>query len=113
MFPAEIIGLFDTVVTKCWIDEILPAWTDQIDADLRTHLESNNIKTLPVNFKRDHVKRMRDLGTRDVQTLVAIRGLVLRTSEVQPEMAQGYFECNICQKSVTRDLVYGKISEPK
>jgi len=112
MFPAEVIGIFDSVVTRCWLEEILPNQDIQ-DDQMKLHLESNNVKTIPVNFRREQVKRMRDLGTTDVQTLVAVRGLVLRTSEVQPEMAQGHFACNLCQKTLTRDLINGKIQEPK
>merc|ERR1719359_2054129 len=103
--------MFDAVVTKCWIDEILPVV--EIEPEAKATLESNNVKTLPVNFRRENVKRMRDLCTKDVQTLVAMRGLVLRTSEVQPEMAHGFFQCTCCQATVTRDLLNGKIQEPK
>lgn len=115
LFPSEIIGIFDTVVTRCWIEDILPlqALENNMDESRKAQLETCNVKTIPVNFKRDHVRRMRDLNTQDVQTMVAIRGLVLRTSEIMPEMAQGHFVCSMCTNKVERDLINGKISEPR
>jgi len=103
------------VVTRCWIEEILPqqALQTNIDDQERAKLESCNVKTLPVNMKKEHVRKMRDLCTKDVQTLVAVRGLVLRASEVQPEMAQGFFRCSMCQNEVSANLQHGKICEPK
>lgn len=68
---------------------------------------------MPYNMSPNLVRRMRDLGTKDIQTLIAIRGLVLRVSEIIPEMALAVFKCSTCEDIQTAELVNAKIIEPK
>ncbi|CRK18624.1 hypothetical protein BN1708_017680, partial [Verticillium longisporum] len=44
--------------------------------------------------------------------LVSIKGLVIRTSPIIPDMKDAFFRCNVCNHSVNVGLDRGKISEP-
>jgi len=44
--------------------------------------------------------------------LVCIKGLVIRTTPVIPDMKDAFFKCNVCGHSVTVQLDRGKIREP-
>ena len=44
--------------------------------------------------------------------LICIKGLVIRTTPVIPDMKDAFFRCNVCQHSVNVGLDRGKIREP-
>ena len=63
-------------------------------------------------FNLTKVHRMRDLNPEDIDQLVAIRGMVTRTSGIVPEMRQAYFRCTNCRNTETVDVDRGHIAEP-
>ncbi|XP_074335699.1 DNA replication licensing factor MCM6 [Apium graveolens] len=55
------------------------------------------------------LKRLRELSTSEIGKLVAVRGVVTRTSEVRPELLQGTFKCLECatiMKNVEQQFKY-------
>jgi DNA replication licensing factor MCM4 len=58
------------------------------------------------------VTRMRDLNPLDIDTLVSLRGMVIRTSPVIPDMRRAYFRCTACGAGTEKDIDNGKITEP-
>ena len=63
-------------------------------------------------FNLRQVKHMRDLGPADIDQMVSIRGMVTRCSPVIPEIKMGFFQCVLCNDSVTVNVQRGKIDEP-
>ena len=63
-------------------------------------------------FALDEVTNMRDLNPSDMDKLISIKGLVIRTTPVIPDMKQAFFRCNVCNHSVVVGLDRGKIREP-
>lgn len=60
-------------------------------------------------FNLPLVKRLRELTTAEIGKLVAVSGVVTRTSEVRPELLQGTFKCLECGsviKSVEQQFKY-------
>ncbi|KAK0670396.1 putative DNA replication licensing factor [Cercophora samala] len=55
---------------------------------------------------------LRDLNPSDMDKLVCIKGLVIRTTPVIPDMKDAFFKCSVCGHSVTVELDRGKIREP-
>ncbi|UKZ80816.1 hypothetical protein TrVFT333_008581 [Trichoderma virens FT-333] len=53
-----------------------------------------------------------DLNPSDMDRLVSIKGLVIRTTPVIPDMKDAFFRCNVCNHSVNVGLDRGKIREP-
>ena len=42
--------------------------------------------------------RIRDLGPDDIDKLISISGIVIRTSEIKPQIKMAVFMCTICNK---------------
>jgi DNA replication licensing factor MCM4 len=72
--------------------------------------EVTNFKTLP--FGMDKTINMRDLDPNDIDRLVSVKGLVIRTTPVIPDMKEAYFKCAVCNKMAWAPLDRGKIKEP-
>ena len=56
--------------------------------------------------------RIRDLGPENIDKLISITGIVIRTSEIIPEMREAYFKCSICGAVVKSQLERSMIVEP-
>ncbi|KAJ9318974.1 hypothetical protein DTO271D3_562 [Paecilomyces variotii] len=78
--------------------------------DLVAEVESKTFKVLP--FGLDKTVNMRDLDPADMDKLISIKGLVIRTTPVIPDMKEAYFRCQTCGHSVKVDIDRGKIAEP-
>ncbi|ORY57495.1 MCM2/3/5 family-domain-containing protein [Pseudomassariella vexata] len=63
-------------------------------------------------FGLDQVINLRDLNPSDMDKLISIKGLVIRTTPVIPDMRQAFFRCNVCGHSLLVGLDRGKIREP-
>ncbi|MDP2439888.1 MAG: minichromosome maintenance protein MCM [archaeon] len=72
---------------------------DDVRLQLRTH-----------NLARVH--SMRELNPIDVDTLISIRGMVIRASPIIPELKEAYFECERCKKAHTTYVDRGWVTEP-
>lgn len=63
-------------------------------------------------FNLPLVKRLRELTTAEIGKLVAVSGVVTRTSEVRPELLQGTFKCLECGsviKNVEQQFKYTEV----
>jgi len=60
----------------------------------------------------DGITNLRDLNPSDMDKLVSIKGLVIRTTPVIPDMKDAFFKCQVCGHSVTVALDRGVIREP-
>uniref|UniRef100_A0A5B6YNW2 DNA replication licensing factor MCM6 n=1 Tax=Davidia involucrata TaxID=16924 RepID=A0A5B6YNW2_DAVIN len=58
------------------------------------------------------LKRLRELSTAEIGKLVAVTGVVTRTSEVRPELLQGTFKCLDCGNVVKNVEQQFKYTEP-
>lgn len=63
-------------------------------------------------FGLDKTTNLRDLNPADMDRLISIKGLVIRTTPVIPDMKDAFFRCNVCYHSVNVGLDRGKIREP-
>lgn len=48
----------------------------------------------------------------DIDRLISIHGMVIRVSNLMPELREALFMCSICEHRVKREIIRGKISEP-
>lgn len=55
---------------------------------------------------------MRALGPNDIDRLVSIRGIVIRCTDVIPEMREAQFKCAACSFFARAQIDRGKIDEP-
>jgi len=78
--------------------------------DLATEVELRNYKVLP--FGLEKTVNMRDLDPTDMDKLVSVKGLVIRTTPVIPDMKEAFFKCTVCNHAVLVSIDRGKIAEP-
>ena len=105
-FPSEMIPLMDECTNQVY-NEILsnrPLSTSTPDA-MPVHIQIR-IMNLPSKT------RIRDLNPSDIDKLISFNGLVLRTSEIIPEIRVACFKCMICSHIESSYIQRGVIEEP-
>lgn len=78
--------------------------------DLVADIEQRTYKVLPFGLEKS--VNMRDLDPADMDKLVSIKGLVIRTTPVIPDMKEAFFVCSVCGHAVLVSIDRGKIAEP-
>lgn len=63
-------------------------------------------------FGLDKTINLRDLNPGDMDKIVSIKGLVIRTTPIIPDMRQACFRCSLCNHTLRVDIERGKITEP-
>ena len=58
------------------------------------------------------VTRMRLVSPNDLNHLIAVRGIVIRCSDVYPEMKICHFRCVKCGQEEIREIILGNVEEP-
>lgn len=105
-YPQEIIAIMDQTVKDCMVSLAL-------DNGLESYLneiESKLFKVRPYNVETK--KGMRELNPNDIDKLVSIKGLVLRSTPIIPDMSVAFFKCNVCNHTVEVEIDRGIIQEP-
>jgi len=97
-YPQEVIPTFDMAVGEVF-NEKFP------DTDLR-----HQIQVRP--FNADKTANMRSLDPQDIDQLITITGMVIRASDIIPEMSQAHFKCSVCGNTADVDIERGRIAEP-
>jgi DNA replication licensing factor MCM4 len=98
-YPQEIIPLMDMVINE-YFAELFP----EVD------ISADPIQVRPFNL--DQSVNMRDLDPSDIDKMISIKGLIIRVSNIVPDMRVGFFTCTQCNSSVTSENIKGRISEP-
>ena len=63
-------------------------------------------------YSADKTKNMRGLSLEDIDQLITITGMVVRSSNLISEMAEAVFRCSVCRYTATVELERGRIFEP-
>ena len=63
-------------------------------------------------FGLDETINLRDLNPNDMDKMVSVKGLVIRTTPVIPDMKDAFFRCSVCHHTLKVDINRGKIAEP-
>ena len=98
-FPSEVIPYFDNVVNMEYRKNFNPNF------DLL-------IQVRPFNLRARHGKRMRELGPNDIDKLISMKGIVIRVSDIIPEMKEACFRCTSCGKEKREAVYKARIEEP-
>ncbi|XP_077982144.1 DNA replication licensing factor mcm4-A-like [Glandiceps talaboti] len=97
-YPQEVIPTFDMAINEMFFD-LFPD----------VHLEHQiQVRT----FNVEKTKNMRSLNPEDIDQLITICGMVIRTSQLMPEMREAFFRCYVCSYSTTVEIDRGRIAEP-
>ncbi|KAI6250093.1 DNA replication licensing factor mcm4 [Erysiphe necator] len=80
------------------------------ELDLCQEVQRRSYRVRP--FGLDKTINMRDLNPSDVDKIIAIKGLVIRTTPIIPDMKDAFFRCQVCNHTVKVDIDRGRILEP-
>ncbi|XP_036054075.1 DNA replication licensing factor MCM4 isoform X1 [Onychomys torridus] len=97
-YPQEVIPTFDMAVNEIFFER----YPDSI-------LE-HQIQVRPFNALK--TKSMRNLNPEDIDQLITISGMVIRTSQLIPEMQEAFFQCQVCAHTTRVEMDRGRIAEP-
>ena len=128
-YPAEIVPLMDILLGRELetLRETLRLQQEErlADAEARgdeqeMELAAGILELLPEVLPRVQVRpfhlrnlsHMRELDPNSIDTLLSIRGMVVRTSPVIPDLKVAFFQCSICGQSEQVTIDRGRISEP-
>lgn len=106
-YPQEVIPIMDQTVKDCMVllvmDGGLGGNIDEIETNVYT------IRPFNINAVE---KGMRELNPNDIDKLVSVKGLVLRSTAIIPDMKVAFFKCNACDHTIAVEIDRGVISEP-
>ncbi|XP_973671.2 DNA replication licensing factor MCM4 [Tribolium castaneum] len=97
-YPQEVIPIFDMMINEMFYERY-PA------AELE-----HQIQVRPFNAEK--TRNMRALNPEDIDQLITITGMVIRTSNLMPEMREAFFKCIVCNFTTTVEIDRGRITEP-
>uniref|UniRef100_A0A665X111 DNA replication licensing factor MCM4 n=1 Tax=Echeneis naucrates TaxID=173247 RepID=A0A665X111_ECHNA len=97
-YPQEVIPTFDMAVNELFFERF-PDSILEYQIQVRPY---NALKT----------KNMRNLNPEDIDQLITISGMVIRTSQLIPEMQEAFFQCQVCAYSTRVEVDRGRIAEP-
>jgi DNA replication licensing factor MCM4 len=96
--PQEMIPVLDHTVNEKFVEV--------------THQGLTNRRIQVRTFGLRDSVRMRSLNPEHVETLLCIKGMVIRCSSIIPDLKQAFFRCAICNHVVEVGIDRGKIEEP-
>ncbi|KAI4893339.1 hypothetical protein NFI96_024144 [Prochilodus magdalenae] len=97
-YPQEVIPTFDMAVNELFFDR----YPDSV-------LE-HQIQVRPYSALK--TRNMRSLNPEDIDQLITISGMVIRTSQLIPEMQEAFFRCQVCAFTTRVEVDRGRIAEP-
>ncbi|XP_014217323.1 DNA replication licensing factor MCM4 [Copidosoma floridanum] len=97
-YPQEVIPTMDMAVNEMFFEKFPAAVLD------------HQIQVRPYNVTQ--TKSMRNLNPEDIDQLITINGMVIRTSNIIPEMREAFFKCIVCNLTTMVEIDRGRISEP-
>ncbi|XP_024166400.1 DNA replication licensing factor MCM4 [Rosa chinensis] len=96
-YPLEVLAIFDIVLM-----ELLPVINPLFEKHIQTRIF--NLKTST---------SMRNLNPSDIERMVSIKGMIIRSSSIIPEIREAIFRCLVCgYYSDPLPVEKGKINEP-
>merc|ERR1739844_47454 len=97
-YPQEVIPTMDMAVNEMFFEK----YSDTV--------LSHQIQVRP--FNADKTRNMRSLNPEDIDQLITISGMVIRTSNLIPEMSEALFRCSVCKFEAIVEVEKGRIAEP-
>ena len=101
-YPQEIIPLMDLTV-----NEVFSNLAGSVNLN-------NNLTMLQVRpFQMDRHVNLREMSPSEVDQLITLKGLVIRSTSILPDMRTGFFQCSQCAHVMTVDNIKGVLAEPQ
>lgn len=105
-YPQEMIPIFDVVIDE----EVEHMGLLAPDEDDGLGQQPPKVKVRPYNLRQLH--DVRELEPDHINRLIAVSGMITRTSSIIPELRQAHYRCCICGGGVDVAVDRGRIDEP-
>ena len=112
-FPQEIVPLMDLLVNQEYerlAVEATRETEDGWDDEEAANGINTRIQVRPFHLKS--ISHMRALDPNCIDSLVALQGMVVRSSPIIPDLKVGFFQCAVCGFTKEVSIDKGKITEP-
>jgi DNA replication licensing factor MCM4 len=91
-YPAEMISCFDHVLKDVYDKYFIESETNEVTRSRK--VEQKESLMLGINHLHDNdMILIKDLNSSKIGRLVSLQGIVIRASEIYPEMKSAYFRC--------------------
>ncbi|XP_061652360.1 DNA replication licensing factor MCM4 [Phyllopteryx taeniolatus] len=97
-YPQEVIPTFDMAVNELFFERFQ-------DSSLEYQIQVRPYSAVKT-------RNMRNLNPEDIDQLITVSGMVIRTSQLIPEMQEAFFQCQVCSFSTRVEVDRGRIAEP-
>jgi len=103
-FPTEVIPIFDRELWNISMREL----TDEPE-------DLGNCQVQVYDLLEKEHKIMRSMNPSDIEHLISLKGIVIRCSDLMPDMMKALFRCSVedCKHEVEVHLNHWNIEEPK
>lgn len=105
-YPQEIVSIMDQTIKDCMVSLVVD---NNLDYNL-DDIETKFYKVRPYNVESS--KGMRELNPNDIDKLISVKGLVLRSTPIIPDMKVAFFKCSVCDHTTAVEIDRGIIQEP-
>lgn len=110
-FPAEMISCFDHVLKNMYERHYIDNEMDEQIVQER-HAKKDRLMLGITGLSDEDIVNMRSLSPKEINRLICFRGIVIRCSEIFPEMKSATFRCTNCRNEVQVFLENAKVQEP-
>ncbi|CUM63590.1 uncharacterized protein PRCAT00001170001 [Priceomyces carsonii] len=110
-YPQEVIPIMDQTIKDCMVSLVIDDNDGAAGSYNIDEIETNIYTARPFNINTVE-KGMRELNPNDIDKLVSVKGLVLRSTAIIPDMKVAFFKCNACDHTIAVEIDRGVISEP-
>lgn len=111
-FPQEIVPLMDLIINDEYknivhnlMQEERPEEVGVEEIDIEHTLQMR-----PYNLRK--LSHMRSLDPLDMDSLICLKGMVVRTSPIIPDLKVAFFSCSVCGTTQEVTIDKGRIAEP-
>lgn len=120
-YPQEVIPTFDMAINEMFFEKYPAAVLDHqiqvrpFNAAKTKNMRSLNPEGIYINytyFTNCAIQKTLMQIITDIDQLITICGMVIRTSNIIPEMREAFFKCIVCSYTITVEIDRGRIIEP-
>lgn len=102
-YPGEVISVFDQEAAEVFKERFLREPEQRLAFDKAILTTVTNLR------EKSHI---RGISFDRINSLVSIQGIVIRVSDVYPEMKTAVFRCLLCRHAAEAPIRQGRIEEP-
>lgn len=115
MYPTEVLQMFDMVCTMIAKEnarqDAITGVSDAMQTGEDNFEDDIMIQVCPFNLSKSY--RIRDLTPVEIDKYISLKGIVIRNSDIIPEMLMACFKCTRCGFIVNNHIDRAKVIEPQ